>query len=655
MPAHSTASGTDLHEAKRVKEPVRAGSTANVTLSAPGASMDGVTLINGDRVLLKDQTAPAENGLYTWSGAASTLVRTLDADAAADFVGLFQVGVREGTANAGRYYVFTQTAAVTLGSTALTFAQLGGGGGSVSSVALTVPAEFSVAGSPVTSTGTLAISKATQTANTVFAGPTTGSAAAPTFRTVVPADLPVFGASGVSHSTGAVPDPGASAGSTRYLNENGTFAVPSGSGGGGSSSGGGGSGALVPLMVIGPITATQATMPFAGISQTGFRNLRLRVKVRSTNGSSGVTLGVQLNGDAGSNYSYEALADASGGLNRLSSASASSAVLGYVPASPAPAGAFCVLDIAIPLYTDAQQKSIQATSAFEQATSAGEQYNQNAGGFWRNTSAVTSLALVLSAGLFDVGSYACLYGEMDTTGVLLTPASNLLYETTLTAAAASVDTGTLSQAYRDLRITFSGRGDTAAQSTNLRMRFNGDTGANYNYQNHFASSTSSTASSASAQTSALIGDLTAASATASFNTSGEVFIPAYATSTNFREFHAGMFLASSTVQAQTHRGWWASVGPITSVQIFPTAGNFAAGTVVRVYGEPVAAGGASVGTGTRLRISANQSITTGTATLINWDTEDNDADNQHYTSAAVLTGTVTKTAASQTVTGSGPS
>lgn len=61
--------------------------------------------------------------------------------------------------------------------------------GTVTSVAQTVPDEFSIAGSPVTSSGTLAISKATQTANTLWAGPTTGSAAQPTFRAMVAADI----------------------------------------------------------------------------------------------------------------------------------------------------------------------------------------------------------------------------------------------------------------------------------------------------------------------------------------------------------------------------------------------------------------------------------------------------------------------------------
>lgn len=61
----------------------------------------------------------------------------------------------------------------------------------VSSVAMTVPvAEFTVTGSPITTSGTLAVTKNTQPANTVWAGPVSGGAAQPTFRALVAADLP---------------------------------------------------------------------------------------------------------------------------------------------------------------------------------------------------------------------------------------------------------------------------------------------------------------------------------------------------------------------------------------------------------------------------------------------------------------------------------
>ncbi len=60
----------------------------------------------------------------------------------------------------------------------------------VTSVGLSLPSIITVSGSPVTGTGTLTGTLATQSANTVFAGPTTGSAATPTFRTLVGADMP---------------------------------------------------------------------------------------------------------------------------------------------------------------------------------------------------------------------------------------------------------------------------------------------------------------------------------------------------------------------------------------------------------------------------------------------------------------------------------
>jgi len=67
-----------------------------------------------------------------------------------------------------------------------------GGSGTVTSVGLSLPSIFSVSGSPVTSSGTLTGSFATESANIVFAGPSSGSAAQPTFRSLVAADVPTL-------------------------------------------------------------------------------------------------------------------------------------------------------------------------------------------------------------------------------------------------------------------------------------------------------------------------------------------------------------------------------------------------------------------------------------------------------------------------------
>ena len=66
----------------------------------------------------------------------------------------------------------------------------GGGSGTVTSVGLSLPGIFSVSGSPVTSIGTLTGALATQSANTIWAGPASGTAASPSFRALAGADLP---------------------------------------------------------------------------------------------------------------------------------------------------------------------------------------------------------------------------------------------------------------------------------------------------------------------------------------------------------------------------------------------------------------------------------------------------------------------------------
>jgi len=112
------------------KEPVRAASTGNLSISAPGATIDGVTMAAQDRFLAKDQTAGAENGIYIWLGAAVAAVRAPDFSSGSQAVGA-AVFVSEGTVNADRIYACTTNATITLGTTALTFAEVGGGGGSV--------------------------------------------------------------------------------------------------------------------------------------------------------------------------------------------------------------------------------------------------------------------------------------------------------------------------------------------------------------------------------------------------------------------------------------------------------------------------------------------------------------------------------------------
>lgn len=81
--------------------------------------------------------------------------------------------------------------------------------GTVTSVALTAPGEFVVTGSPITTNGTLAIAKANQNANLVYAGPASGGAAAPAFRNLKFADVPgrITGVAGTANAITGVGAP----------------------------------------------------------------------------------------------------------------------------------------------------------------------------------------------------------------------------------------------------------------------------------------------------------------------------------------------------------------------------------------------------------------------------------------------------------------
>lgn len=112
------------------KEAVRVASTGNLTVASPGSAIDGVTLTNGDRVLLKDQSSGSENGLYDFNGSASPLTRSADADTSAEVKPGTQVFVSEGTVNGNSTWQITTDGPITLGTTALVWAQTASGGSS---------------------------------------------------------------------------------------------------------------------------------------------------------------------------------------------------------------------------------------------------------------------------------------------------------------------------------------------------------------------------------------------------------------------------------------------------------------------------------------------------------------------------------------------
>lgn len=105
------------------KNPVRAATTANITLSG-AQTIDGVSVIAGDRVLVKNQSTGSANGIYV--AAAGAWARASDMDTAAEFLGA-AVFVSEGTTNGNSSWVMTTDGPITVGSTALVWTQFGAG------------------------------------------------------------------------------------------------------------------------------------------------------------------------------------------------------------------------------------------------------------------------------------------------------------------------------------------------------------------------------------------------------------------------------------------------------------------------------------------------------------------------------------------------
>lgn len=105
------------------KEPVRAATTANITLSG-AQTVDGASIVAGDRVLVKNQSTGSANGVY--NAAAGAWTRASDFDISAELLGA-SCFVSEGTTNGNSVWVLTTDGPITLGTTALTFTQTNGG------------------------------------------------------------------------------------------------------------------------------------------------------------------------------------------------------------------------------------------------------------------------------------------------------------------------------------------------------------------------------------------------------------------------------------------------------------------------------------------------------------------------------------------------
>ena len=130
-----------------VKQSVKAATTANITLSGT-QTIDGVAVGVGDRVLVKNQTAQADNGIYV--AASGAWARASDANTWAELVSAYTF-VEEGSTYADTGWVCTVNAGGTLGVTAVTWSQFSGAGTYLAGTGLTLSGNtFSITNTAVT-------------------------------------------------------------------------------------------------------------------------------------------------------------------------------------------------------------------------------------------------------------------------------------------------------------------------------------------------------------------------------------------------------------------------------------------------------------------------------------------------------------------------
>lgn len=139
-----------------VKASVLAATTANITLSG-AQTIDGVSVVAGDRVLVKNQSTQADNGIYVVSN--TSWARSADANTWTELVSAYTF-VEQGTVNADTGWVCTVNAGGTLGTTAVTWSQFSGAGTYQAGTGLTLTGNtFSITNTAVTAASYGAASK----------------------------------------------------------------------------------------------------------------------------------------------------------------------------------------------------------------------------------------------------------------------------------------------------------------------------------------------------------------------------------------------------------------------------------------------------------------------------------------------------------------
>lgn len=235
----------------------------------------------------------------------------------------------------------------------------------------------------------------------------------------------------------------------------------------------------------------------------------------------------------------------------------------------------------------------------------------------------------------------------------------VIFDQTLGSAQASITIPGILPIYKELRVVIQAQSDQG-NGQDILVRFNGDTGTNYDSQTVSVTGSSAPANAGARSlggTSATLGSI---SGTNNPNAAAviRVEIPNYAGGTFEKQYVAqGAWrnaAAAVDFYATHSTGNWRSTAAINSITVLHSgAGNFKAGTRVIVYGvDGISTTPAFLGCSV-FRSADYTSFPNAVFTVVPFDSEDFDTDNMHYTSASNLTGTAAKTAGSNVLTGTG--
>lgn len=163
----------------------------------------------------------------------------------------------------------------------------------------------------------------------------------------------------------------------------------------------------------------------------------------------------------------------------------------------------------------------------------------------------------------------------------------------LGGTTASITFSGISSKYTNLSVIWSARDSNAALSDNLLLRFNGDTGNNYGYQNVEGQGTTAQAAAGamSAVSSIIIGRITGASATASYYSGGRFEVTGWNKSASGRNAvvsGVGYVTGSNTSTGQvvgTYGGGYVPSAQLSSLTLLPSAGSFVSGSQFSLYAE----------------------------------------------------------------------